>query len=92
MKKFKKWYCIASVVFATVVLVLTLSLCTTQTAYATSAGSSTKTTSEKKSVPDAAEDVNNGFSIAYNNDGANVITVKNSRILIGAERLPPSLL
>lgn len=25
-------------------------------------------------------------------DGANVITVKNSRILIGAERLPPSLL
>lgn len=56
MKKFKKWYCIASVVFATVVLVLTLSMCTTQTAYATSAGSSTKTTSEKKSVPDAAED------------------------------------
>lgn len=63
MKKFKKWYCIASVVFATVVLVLTLSMCTTQTAYATSAGSSTKTTSEKKSVPDAAEDVNNGFPL-----------------------------
>ena len=72
MKKFKKWYCIASVVFATVVLVLTLSMCTTQTAYATSAGSSTKTTSEKKSVPDAAEDVNNGFSIAYNNDGGSL--------------------
>ncbi len=38
MKKFKKWYCIASVVFATVVLVLTLSMCTTQTAYAKFSG------------------------------------------------------
>ena len=92
MKKFKKWYCIASVVFATVVLVLTLSMCTTQTAYATSAGSSTKTTSEKKSVPDAAEDVNNGFSIAYNNDGGSLSAPIKILLFLTVITLAPSIL
>ncbi|MGN0290529.1 MAG: flagellar type III secretion system pore protein FliP [Lachnospiraceae bacterium] len=96
MKKFKKWYCIASVIFATVVLVLALSMGVSQTAYATSgtktAEDISKVTGDEDQVGDAAEDVNNGFSIAYNNDGGSLSAPIKILLFLTVISLAPSIL
>lgn len=96
MKKFKKGYCIASVIFATVVLVLTLSMGFTQTAHATSSVTTpddiNQVTGDEDQIGDAADDVNNGLSISYNNQGGSLSAPIRILLFLTVISLAPSIL
>ena len=96
MKKFKKGYCIASVIFATVVLVLTLSMGFTQTAHATSSVTTpddiNQVTGDEDQIGDAADDINNGLSISYNNQGGSLSAPIRILLFLTVISLAPSIL
>lgn len=96
MRKLKKGYCIFSIIFATLVIVLTLSMGFVQTAYATSptttADDINQLTGDDDKVPDAAEDVNNGLSIAYNNQGGSLSAPIRILLFLTIISLAPSIL
>ena len=60
MTKFKKGYCVASFVFATLVIIFALFVSMPETVSATAAQSNPNHT--------ATSDINNGFSVTYNNE------------------------
>lgn len=96
MRKLKKGYCILSVIFATLVIVLTLSMGFVQTAYATSptttAEDISQLTGDEDEIQDAAEDVNNGLSIAYNNQGGSLSAPIRILMFLTVISLAPSIL
>lgn len=96
MSRFKKGYCIASVIFATAVLVLALAMGVAQTAYATAPVPQrediNQLTNDDDEVPTAAQDVNNGFSIAYNNEGGSLSAPIRALLLLTVLTLAPSIL
>jgi len=88
MKKFKKIYCAASVIFATAVIVLTMVMyCFPQKAYAAS-----KATEHANITATAASDVNNGFSISYNNDEGSLSAPIKILLVLTVITLAPSIL
>lgn len=96
MRKFKKGYCIFSVVFATVVLVLTLSMGFTQTAHATSTVTTpddiSQVTGDEDQVGNASDDINNGLSISYNNQGGSLSAPIRILLFLTVISLAPSIL
>ena len=71
MSKFKKKYCIASFLFAILVIVFTLTAVLPQQVYATSAGTAGSMAGSQAgdtgTTQDATSDNTNGLSITYNN-------------------------
>ena len=78
MSKFKKIYCMASFIFACIVIVftITLSFAHPVTAYAASSQPGKSKQTNERDVADALGDNTNGLSITYNNDsGSNSPTM-----------------
>ncbi len=96
MRKLKKGYCILSVIFATFVIVLTLSMSFSQTAYATSgtttADDISQLTGDEDEIRDAADDVNDGLSITYNNQGGSLSAPIKILLFLTVISLAPSIL
>lgn len=99
MKKFKKFYCTASFAAAIVVLVFTLCFYHVQTVSAAEAdaralseavqGTGVNRTNEAGSTSD---DINNGFSISYNNDTGNMSGAIRILLFLTILALAPSIL
>lgn len=106
MNKLKKGYCIGSVVFALLVIALTLFGYAPQTVGAagttagTIAGSQTITGADnqnlqsgnKNQTTDARSDINNGFSITYNNDEGTLSGPLKILLVLTVISLAPSIL
>lgn len=105
MKKLKKCYCIASVIFAMAVLLLTAVVPFGTTAYATSqddpvaqaaeegreeAGTFDTDTDEEMRL--ATDDINNGFSVVYNNESGQLSGNLRILLVLTVISLAPSIL
>ncbi len=92
MSKGKKIYCVASFVFACVVLIVTTVLCVTHptTTYAASTNSSSSTTGST----DVANhnDQTDGLSITYNNENGSLSTPVRMLLVLTVLSLAPSIL
>ncbi|MCI8327524.1 MAG: flagellar type III secretion system pore protein FliP [Lachnospiraceae bacterium] len=92
MKKFKKRYCIFSVIFAVIVLATVLFMESGQTVYATAGRDIGQVTGDGDEIGTAAEDVNNGLSIAYNNQGGSLSAPIRILLFLTVIALAPSIL
>lgn len=99
MNKLKKGYCIGSVVFAVFVMVLTFFVYSPQQVNAagmtagTIAGSQTANgTGSQNQTTDSRNDINNGFSISYNNDSGTLSGPLKILLVLTVISLAPSLL
>lgn len=87
MKKFKKAYCVVSMVFAAVVIALAISACFfSQKVYAAPQSEETQV------LATASEDVNNGFSIVYNNGEGSLSAPIRILLVLTVITLAPSIL
>lgn len=92
MSKGKKIYCVASFVFACVVLIVTTVLCVTHptTTYAASTNSSSSTTGSTEVANH--NDQTDGLSITYNNENGSLSTPVRMLLVLTVLSLAPSLL
>lgn len=92
MSKGKKIYCVASFVFACVVLIVTTVLCVTHptTTYATSTNSSSSTTGSTEVANH--NDQTDGLSITYNNENGSLSTPVRMLLVLTVLSLAPSIL
>lgn len=97
MSKFKKKYCIASFLFAMLVIVFTLTVALPQQVHATSAGNNNitgtnQTDNATGDAQDATADKNNGLSITYNNDEGGLSGSIRILLVLTVISLAPSIL
>ena len=96
MSKGKKIYCVASFVFACVVLIVTTVLCVTHptTTYAASTNSSSSTTGSTEGSTEVANhnDQTDGLSITYNNENGSLSTPVRMLLVLTVLSLAPSIL
>lgn len=92
MSKRKKIYCVASFVFACVVLIVTTVLCVTHptTTYAASTNSSSSTTGSTEVANH--NDQTDGLSITYNNENGSLSTPVRMLLVLTVLSLAPSIL
>lgn len=92
MSKGKKIYCVASFVFACVVLIVTTVLCVTHptTTYAASTNSSSSTTGSTEAANH--NDQTDGLSITYNNENGSLSTPVRMLLVLTVLSLAPSIL
>lgn len=92
MSKGKKIYCVASFVFACVVLIVTTVLCVTHptTTYAASTNSSSSTTGSTEVANH--NDQTDGLSITYNNENGSLSTPVRMLLVLTVLSLAPSIL
>lgn len=92
MSKGKKIYCVASFVFACVVLIVTTVLCVTHptTTYAASMNSSSSTTGSTEVANH--NDQTDGLSITYNNENGSLSTPVRMLLVLTVLSLAPSIL
>ena len=92
MSKGKKIYCVASFVFACVVLIVTNVLCVTHptTTYAASTNSSSSTTGSTEAANH--NDQTDGLSITYNNENGSLSTPVRMLLVLTVLSLAPSIL
>lgn len=92
MSKGKKIYCVASFVFACVVLIATTVLCVTHptTTYAASTNSSSSTTGSTEVANH--NDQTDGLSITYNNENGSLSTPVRMLLVLTVLSLAPSIL
>ena len=92
MSKGKKIYCVASFVFACVVLIVTTVLCVTHptTTYAASTNSSRSTTGSTEVANH--NDQTDGLSITYNNENGSLSTPVRMLLVLTVLSLAPSIL
>ncbi len=92
MSKGKKIYCVASFVFACVVLIVTTVLCVTHptTTYAASTNSSSSTTGSTEVANH--KDQTDGLSITYNNENGSLSTPVRMLLVLTVLSLAPSIL
>ena len=92
MSKGKKIYCVASFVFACVVLIVTTVLCVTHptTTYAASTNSSSSTTGSTEVANH--NDQTDGLSIIYNNENGSLSTPVRMLLVLTVLSLAPSIL
>ena len=92
MSKGKKIYCVASFVFACVVLIVTTVLCVTHptTTYAASTNSSSLTTGSTEVANH--NDQTDGLSITYNNENGSLSTPVRMLLVLTVLSLAPSIL
>ena len=92
MSKGKKIYCVASFVFACVVLIVTTELCVTHptTTYAASTNSSSLTTGSTEVANH--NDQTDGLSITYNNENGSLSTPVRMLLVLTVLSLAPSIL
>lgn len=92
MSKGKKIYCVASLVFACVVLIVTNVLCVTHptTTYAASTNSSSSTTGSTEAANH--NDQTDGLSITYNNENGSLSTPVRMLLVLTVLSLAPSIL
>lgn len=92
MSKGKKIYCVASFVFACVVLIVTTVLCVTHptTTYAASTKSSSSTTGSTEVANH--NDQTDGLSITYNNENGSLSTPVRMLLVLTVLSLAPSIL
>ena len=92
MSKGKKIYCVASFVFACVVLIVTIALCVTHptTTYAASTNSSSSTTGSTEVANH--NDQTDGLSITYNNENGSLSTPVRMLLVLTVLSLAPSIL
>ena len=92
MSKGKKIYCVASFVFACVVLIVTNVLCVTHptTTYAASTNSSSSTTGSTEAANH--NDQTDGLSITYNNENGSLSTPVRMLLVLTVLSLAPSVL
>ena len=92
MSKGKKIYCVARVVFACVVLIVTNVLCVTHptTTYAASTNSSSSTTGSTEAANH--NDQTDGLSITYNNENGSLSTPVRMLLVLTVLSLAPSIL
>ncbi len=99
-KKIKKIYCIASLIFAIFVLVLAFSFCFGTKTYATETDADAiqdelqdlQIESSDGDVPSAQDDINDGFSIIYNNDSGSLSGSLRILLVLTVISLAPSIL
>lgn len=98
MTKFKKSYCVVSLIFAVIVFIAAMALSVGDTTvYAASAGSDAITglsdsSAEDGEMLDATSDNTNGLSITYNNDTGSVSTPVKALLVLTILSLAPSIL
>ncbi len=95
MSKFKKIYCIATVVFAALVIVLTLSMSFSESVNATNieqGGLTEGIPDRNNSTADASADINDGFSISYNNEDGTLSGPLKILLVLTVISLAPSIL
>lgn len=94
MSKFKKIYCMASFIFACIVIVftITLSFAHPVTAYAASSQPGKSNQTNERDVADALGDNTNGLSITYNNDSGSISTPVRMLLVLTVLTLAPSIL
>lgn len=93
MTKFKKPYCILSLISAVIVLIAVMALFMGgTTVYATSANMTGLTNQTGGTMPDATSDNTNGLSITYNNDTGAVSTPIRALLMLTIIALAPSIL
>lgn len=94
MSKFKKIYCMASFIFACIVIVftITLSFAHPVTAYAASSQPGKSKQTNERDVADALGDNTNGLSITYNNDSGSISTPVRMLLVLTVLTLAPSIL
>mgnify|MGYP006378337179 FL=1 len=92
MSKGKKIYCVASFVFACMVLIVTIALCVTHptTTYAASTNSSSSTTGSTEVANH--NDQTDGVSITYNNENGSLSTPVRMLLVLTVLSLAPSIL
>ena len=92
MSKGKKIYCVASFVFACMVLIVTIALCVTHptTTYAASTNSSSSTTGSTEVANH--NDQTDGLSITYNNEKGSLSTPVRMLLVLTVLSLAPSIL
>ena len=92
MSKGKKIYCVASFVFACMVLIVTIALCVTHptTTYAASTNSSSSTTGSTEVANH--NDQTDGLSITYNNENGSLSTPVRMLLVLTVLSLAPSIL
>ena len=92
MSKGKKIYCVASFVFACMVLIVTIALCVTRptTTYAASTNSSSSTTGSTEVANH--NDQTDGLSITYNNENGSLSTPVRMLLVLTVLSLAPSIL
>ena len=92
MSKGKKIYCVASFVFACMVLIVTIALCVTHptTTYAASTNSSSSTTGSTEVANH--NDQTDGLSITYNNENGSLSTPARMLLVLTVLSLAPSIL
>ena len=92
MSKGKKIYCVASFVFACMVLIVTIALCVTHptTTYAASTNSSSSTTGSTEVANH--NDQTDGLSITYNNENGSLSTPVRMLLVLTVLSLAPSSL
>lgn len=92
MSKGKKIYCVASFVFACVVLIVTTVLCVTHptTTYAASTNSSSSTTGSTEVANH--NDQTDGLSVTYNNENGSLSTPVRMLLVLTVLSLAPSIL
>ena len=92
MSKCKKIYCVASFVFACMVLIVTIALCVTHptTTYAASTNSSSSTTGSTEVANH--NDQTDGLSITYNNENGSLSTPVRMLLVLTVLSLAPSIL
>lgn len=101
MNKFKKKYCMASFVFATLVIMFSLMVTFPQTAYATTTDSNDGiddssitdfNVENNGETADATSDINNGLSISYNNENGSLSSPIKILLVLTIISLAPSIL
>ena len=92
MSKGKKIYCVASFVFACMVLIVTIALCVTHptTTYAASTNSCSSTTGSTEVANH--NDQTDGLSITYNNENGSLSTPVRMLLVLTVLSLAPSIL
>ena len=92
MSQGKKIYCVASFVFACMVLIVTIALCVTHptTTYAASTNSSSSTTGSTEVANH--NDQTDGLSITYNNENGSLSTPVRMLLVLTVLSLAPSIL
>ena len=92
MSKGKKIYCVASFVFACMVLIVTIALCVTHptTTYAASTNLSSSTTGSTEGANH--NDQTDGLSITYNNENGSLSTPVRMLLVLTVLSLAPSIL
>lgn len=97
MKKFKKYYCLFSAIFATIVIAAAIFTYVAQPVYATGRTTTADdindvTSRDSDSVGHASDDVNDGFSIVYNNEGGSLSAPIRILLVLTVITLAPSIL